>query len=96
MADLNRVIADLRCCLDEKNPDDCRGCSYHGMWGCVGSVMADALELLKEYRRCIGNCDNCGHGSRDGEGYLHCDVLDRDKIRAFGNCPSWIPKEERE
>ena len=53
---LSKVIADLRCCLDEENPDDCRGCSYHGMWGCVGSVMADALELLNGIPR---DCHSC-------------------------------------
>lgn len=44
MADLNKVTAALRCCLDES--DDCKGCLYDGTEHCVDAVMADALELL--------------------------------------------------
>lgn len=58
MADLNKVTAALRCCLDES--DDCKGCLYDGTEHCVDAVMADALELLRSIPR---TCEECAHSN---------------------------------
>lgn len=60
MADLSKVIAALRCCLDES--DDCKGCLYDGTERCVDAVMADALELLESIPH---ECPECAYSDRE-------------------------------
>ena len=64
MTDSNRVIYDIERCICHV-PDACRDCSkYHKeAWEatrCMESLMADALELLKE-QETIVRCKNCNH-----------------------------------
>lgn len=49
MEKLYEVIRAITCCrVNEDEP--CAGnCPYDGMEDCVGAVMVDALDLLKEY-----------------------------------------------
>jgi hypothetical protein len=47
---LNEVIRALECCI-EKEDDDCIGnCPYYGEADCLGKVMVDALQQLREYQ----------------------------------------------
>lgn len=69
MADLNKVIAALRCCVDGER--DCDGCPYErGMdESCITEVMADALELLEGIPRTCGSCMYVGVGGVSHHGY---------------------------
>ena len=48
MEKLSEVIQALECCIVNED-EPCDNCPYNGDTYCVDSVMADALELLKEY-----------------------------------------------
>lgn len=81
MTDSNRVIYDIERCICHV-PDACRDCSkYHKeAWEatcCMESLMADALELLKEQEtreQCIKTkcviCPHCEHCDVDENGLL--------------------------
>lgn len=93
MEKLNSVIRVVERC----SPEGCwEKCPYYKNSDCQGSLRKDILDLLKDYRRRLGKCHNCAHGSlcvdEDGE-YIGCDVKDLDKCNPFGNCPYWEPKE---
>lgn len=55
MADMERVLKGLECCI-LRNPDDharCSQCSYGG--NCVNRLKMDALELLDEQQETISS-----------------------------------------
>lgn len=97
MKNLSTVIRALEQCHQDIKYRDCDCCEYASAGSeCERCLMKDALDLLKDYRRRLGKCHNCAHGSlcvdEDGE-YIGCDVKDLDKCNPFGNCPCWEPKE---
>ena len=66
MADLNKVIKGIECCLDHYEPM-CEKCPYmateedrsHVDWDCHKDQLAfDALKILKEQETEL--CDRCG------------------------------------
>lgn len=52
MEKLNKVIVGLECCLSDADCDKC--CPYfkgeYKLDGCMDEMMAEALEVLKEYK----------------------------------------------
>ena len=88
MTDSNRVIYDIERCICHV-PDACRDCSkYHKeAWEatrCMESLMADALELLKEQETIVRckDCKYCEYPKSEKEwckkGHLH------------GNAETWF------
>lgn len=62
MPDMENVITGLECCLKESDhlySNPCNGCPYEGQ-ECIERMEADALALLKEYKRQDGcPCTHC-------------------------------------
>lgn len=56
MEKLDKVMRALTCCLVNEDEPCEVGCPYAGAEGCVDKVMVDALEELKEYRKCLTGC----------------------------------------
>lgn len=59
MAELEKVVKGLKCCVHAKAPIPCEYCPYFGnddyndAWSCRIAIMKDALELLKEQQEII-------------------------------------------
>ena len=74
MADREKVIKGLECCLKESDhlySNPCNGCPYEGQ-ECIDRMKADALATLKEQEtedigrgRLLFLCKTCGFGYDD-------------------------------
>lgn len=50
MADIEKVIKGLECCVAKGNLLNCKECPYYGK-SCTDKIHLDALELLKEQQQ---------------------------------------------
>ena len=54
MTDIDKVIDGLEHCklmCEGVSHNPCKGCQYQGKYDCADTLKADALKLLKEYKR---------------------------------------------
>ena len=65
MAELEKVINGLTCCIDH---NDCKKCPYANeydpIFDCIDKTRKDALELLKGQQEIV-RCKDCQHHFRD-------------------------------